>query len=259
MSETPCSWICYVINLDRSPHRLQSITQQMAQAGMPFERFPGIDGRLMGARAQEWIDLPVYKKLHGKEPTPGEIGCYASHISLMQAFLAGPHTHCMVLEDDALVPDNIRSVVDELVAVQDKWDMVLLFGNHFALPVVTATLSGGRELVGYFGKQTGAVAYMLNRKTAQAYVDHLVPMRLPLDHAFGLVWRLGIRMRGVRPSVIRYGDFQSEIGISGRKFPWYQRLGTYWARLSMDVRRFVHHLLRDPIWLEALLRRWRGR
>ena len=98
------------------------------------------------------------------------LGCFASHVGLMREFLAGPHAHCLVLEDDAIVPADFRRVVEALIASPACGDMTMLYGNRPGLAVKTASLGDGQhDVVGYFGKQTGTVAYLINRKAAQAY------------------------------------------------------------------------------------------
>lgn len=259
MTDTsPQNFLCLVINLERSPHRLQSIRAQLDAAGIAFERFAALEGRALSAEQLAQVDVPTYQRSHGKEPTAGEMGCYLSHLGAMRAFLATGHEHCLVLEDDAQVPPQARQVVNAVVTSAAPWDMVMLYGNHTAQPAPTAELGDGWQLVGFFGKQTGAVAYLLNRRAAQAYVDHLLPMRLPIDHAFGEAWHWGLRIRGVRPFPIGcHHELGSDIGKTGRKFKWYRRLSAYRLRLATDLRRIAYHLLRDPIWLEALLRRRR--
>ena len=131
----------------------------------------------------------------------------------------------------------------------------MLYGNRPGFSVRTAKLSVGLDVVGYFGKQTGTVAYLINRKAAGAYVANLLPMRLPIDHAFGQPWVFGIRMRGVRPFPVKTGDFESDIGKTGLKYKWHRRWRTYGSRLRMVVCRILYHLWRDPIWLELNIER----
>lgn len=256
----PQNFLCLVINLDRSPHRLASIREELVADGIAFERLAALEGRQLSSEALAQVDVPTYRHRHGKEPTAGEMGCYMSHIAAMRTFLASGHAHCLILEDDAKVPPGTRVLVEAVIASDAPWDMTMLYGNHAAQPVATAELGGGHRLVGYFGKQTGAVAYLLNRRAAQAHIDHLIPMRLPIDHAFGEAWHGRLRIRGVSPLPVGcHHELGSDIGKTGRKFKWYRRLSAYRLRLVTDLRRIAYHLLQDPIWLEALLRRWRGR
>lgn len=255
MSPVPADFACQVINLERSPQRLARIAADLAQAGIAFERFAAVEGRDLDPLQCPDFDRQGYERLHGKLPTANELGCYFSHVGAIRAFLATGREWGLILEDDARVPADLREVVTRLLASGAQGDMNLLYGNRRHFAMVTAELGQGQQLVGYWAKQTGAVAYLINRKAAQAFSQHLLPMRLPLDHAFVEVWRLGIRLRGVHPFVVSTGEFVSDIGRTGTKFAWHRRLRTFGHRLLSGLQRLGYQLVRDPIWWEALRRR----
>ena len=255
MSPLQTDFACQVINLERSPKRLARIAADLAQAGIAFERFAAIEGRNLDPSQCPDFDRQAYERLHGKLPTANELGCYFSHVGAIRAFLASGREWGLILEDDARVPADLRERVARLLASGAQGDMNLLYGNRRHFSMVTAELGQGQQVVGYWAKQTGAVAYLINRKAAQAFSDHLLPMRLPLDHAFVEVWRLGIRLRGVHPFAVSTGDFESDIGRIGLKFAWHRRLRTFGHRLVSGLQRLWYQLVRDPIWWEALRRR----
>lgn len=249
---TTSSCACYVINLQRSPDRLARIGQELRTAGVAFERHAAVDGRAMDITQVPEFDVASYERLHGKKPVPNEVGCYLSHMGVMQRFLQTEHTHCLVLEDDAIIPANFAAVIEQVLASPANGDMTMLYGNRQGVSLPVMRLSGLGTLVGYWGKQTGAVAYLVNRHAAQAFLNHLLPMRLPLDHAFGQVWLLGIRIRGVHPFPVTTGAFVSDIGKTGEKFPWPQRLQTLQFRMLSELRRYGYHLFKDRIWWPAM-------
>ena len=257
MNTRQTDFACQVINLERSPQRLARIAADLQQAGIAFERFAAIEGRELDPLQCPDFDRQGYERLHGKLPTANELGCYFSHVGAVRAFLATGREWGLILEDDARVPADLREVLAQLLASGAQGDMNLLYGNRRHFSMATAELGQGRQVVGYWAKQTGAVAYLINRKAAQAFSDHLLPMRLPLDHAFVEVWRLGIRLRGLHPFVVGTGEFVSDIGRTGVKFAWHRRLRTFGHRMLSGLRRLWYQLVHDPIWWEALRRRWR--
>jgi glycosyl transferase family 25 len=183
--------------------------------------------------------------------TAGEVGCFLSHVGVMKQFLTSRAEFCLVLEDDALVGPDLPLVMNELIAHRTRWDVAFLYGNHSGLPVKTERLGEVGALVGFFGRQTGTVAYIVNRKAATVYANRLLPMRLPIDHSFDRAWRLDIRIRGVAPFPVKTGGFSSDIGRTGRKFVWYRRISTLLTRTRAESNRAFHYLFRDRIWLEA--------
>jgi len=248
----PTSWCCFVINLERSPARLNAIAGRLDRAGIAFRRFEAFDGREIDPDGTPLFDRKAYEARHGKLPSAGEIGCFMSHIGVMRAFLASDAEHCLVLEDDAIFEPQFTRLFDGLQRSASEWDVVLLYGNHPGAPQPLARIDERHRLVGFFTRQTGAVAYAVNRKAAQIYVDRLLPMTLPIDIDFDRAWDFGIKFRGVLPFPVHTGTHPSDIGQLGSKFPWFLRWRTYGARAFTEAQRLIHYSIFDPIWIRAL-------
>ncbi len=106
------------INLDRSAGRRSAFEQQLESFGLAetYARFPAIEGALLSnARSA----LP-----------PGETGCFFSHFrALESARPRGMPVH--ILEDDALLSEHTRPVIEDAIAgnVFDRFD--ILFTDTF--------------------------------------------------------------------------------------------------------------------------------
>lgn len=248
----PASWRCFVINLDRSPHRLAAISAQLSAMRIDFARFSAVDGAAIDPETAPDFHPTLYRKRHGKRPAGREIGCFFSHLGVMRAFLETPAEFCLILEDDAVLDDTMPSVLAHLADAARDWDVAMLYGNYDAMPQPLRQLGRGHELVGFLARQTGAVAYAVNRKAAQTYVEQLLPMSLPIDVDFDRAWDFDIRFRGVLPFPVRTGGHASDIGSVGQKFPWYRRLGTYARRGLNELQRYRHYALTDPVWLRSV-------
>lgn len=248
----PSSWKCFVINLDRSPARLAHISAQLGRLGIAFTRFAAIDGRDIDPDATPLFSRPLYQRRHGKTPAPCEIGCFLSHISVMRAFLEGDGQFCLILEDDAILSEELPSVLHGLTRLAEEWNVALLYGNYPGLPQPLARIDQSHELAGYLARQTGAVAYVVDRHAAATYVRELLPMSLPIDVDFDRAWDLNIRFRGVLPFPVRTGAHPSDIGKVGAKFPWHRRIVTYLVRGIGELNRYRHYAFGDPIWLKSL-------
>lgn len=246
----PDTWCCFVINLRGSPERLRAMSCQLAAEHIDFMRYEAVDGGVIDPDRTPHFDRRRYEARHGKRPSGREIGCFLSHVGVLEAFLASGKDHCLVLEDDAILEPGFSSVLAEIAATNHLWDTVLLYGNHRGAPFTQRHLNGTHRLVGFFLRQTGAVAYVINRKAARAYVK-LLPMSLPYDLEFDRAWDLGIRFRGVLPFPVSTGRHPSDIGVTGHKFAWYRRWQTYGARARNEMRRLLHYGTTDPIWLKA--------
>lgn len=245
-------WISLVINLDRSPERFTRISSDLARLGIPFERFPAVEGRSIDPDTSPHFSSAEYQRRHGKRPTPCEIGCYLSHMGALKRFLDSDAKFAMILEDDAILGDALPGVLAGLEQTSGRWNIALLYGNYPGLPQRLERIGRHHELVGFLARETGAVAYAVDRKAAQTYLDRLYPMSLPFDVDFDRAWDFDIKFRGVMPFPVTTGAFPSDIGKIGRKFPWYRRLPTYLARGANELRRYRHYAVNDPIWLNAL-------
>lgn len=71
-----------VINLDRSPERLRSISQQLVAQDLHFERLPAVDGRKLAQEELSRLEAPYdapEKFVFRKALWPNEIACFLSH------------------------------------------------------------------------------------------------------------------------------------------------------------------------------------
>ena len=236
----------WVINLDRAPQRLARIGARLDELGMPWTRFSAVEGKLVPAAEQAaLLDRPGFERRHGMTPSLGELGCYLSHVRLMEAFLASPHEFALILEDDVRPTAALPEVLQALMAARERWDMVKLSAIHSGSPVGVLEVGRGHRLGVMFSRCTGSSAYVVNRVAAQRYLERLLPMQLPYDHAYDRGWVYGLKVRRVFPEVCEHDDLvESTIGNPGasRKFAWWRRWGTYAHRLKTEFARLGYGL-----------------
>ena len=239
----------WVINLDRAPERLARVHAQLQQLGLPYMRLPAVDARALRPEQNAELDEPAYRRRHGMSPVLGELGCYLSHVEVMRAFLAGPATCALVLEDDVLLQPTLPAVLQALMAHPSRWDMVKLSGVHSGTPMPVLDLGGGHALAVMLSRCTGSSAYLINRPAATAYLrapNGLLPMGLPYDHVFDQGWRFGLKVRLVTPRPCDHDqDIPTTIvtptGVT-RKFHWTKRLPAFAYRMRNETRRLVYGL-----------------
>jgi len=234
----------WVINLDRAPQRLARIGARLNTLGVAWTRFSAVEGKQVPAAEQATLlDRAGFEQRHGMTPSLGELGCYLSHVRVMEAFLAGPHDFALILEDDVQPTPALPEVLRSLMAAHGRWDMVKLSAIHSGTPVGVLDLGQGHRLGVMFSRCTGSSAYAVNRAAAQRYVQRLLPMQLPFDHAYDRGWVYGLKVSRVFPEVCVHDDqVESTIGNPGpsRKFAWWRRWGTYRHRLRTELARVGH-------------------
>jgi glycosyl transferase family 25 len=240
----PQKVIILVINLDRSPLRLENIAGQLNRLGLAWQRMPAADGKNLDLSDARLLDLEGFKRLHGKMPLVGELGCYLSHVWCMQRLLSTDYEYALIVEDDALLGDDLPAVLSDLMTMPSHWDMVKLSGMHGGTPLKLEVLSGGRSLAVPLSRYTGSSCYLVNRKVAALYADGLLPMKLPYDHEYDRAWDYGFKMRMVVPApclhTFELGSELNPFGVARLNFHWTKRLQVYGWRLSNEFRRLVY-------------------
>lgn len=244
LDATPEGVRIYVINLDRSPQRLQDITIQLSKFGLQFHRITAVDGKLATPAQRALLDEKTYQHRHGKTPLPGELGCYLSHTEAIAEFLQSQYQFAVILEDDAILESGFLSVLRYLSGHADQWDMVKLSGVHSGTPVPIHRVDEQYRLSVMFSKCTGSSAYAINRKAAQAYNNGLLPMTLPYDHEFDKGWAYGIKVRAVTPFVVTHNEQAPTTivatGAGDRKFRKMQRWSAHIYRLKTELQRLAY-------------------
>lgn len=232
----------YVINLPRSTERKERISARLAALGMAFEIFPAVDGRGLSR------DLPLYhgrrrRLLYGHDLTDGEIGCAVSHLAIYRDMVARGIGHALVLEDDALLSDDLPVAVAAAMRCRDQWDMVRFIASpkvkrlaRLLAEEVEAPYSFAR----IFGTPGGAYAYLLNSGAARRLFELGQPIWLPIDTLHGQVWRSGLRVRLMLPSPVT-PDFAIPSTIGDTRFDKTLQLQN-WERYLYPLTRCVYKI-----------------
>lgn len=196
-----------LINLDRAPDRLVTMDNHLRERGIVYRRVAAIDGRTVPENAAG-VDPQRFRRCHGRSILPGDIGCSLSHLQAMRCFLETGARHAVVLEDDVEVLPDLAGVVGALCQPEapDDWDMVKLERHRQGHVLPLRTLRAPYSLGAMLTRMSGSAAYLVNRRAAEAYLAHLLPLEVPFDHAFDRGWALDIRVRVVSPSPARAFD-----------------------------------------------------
>ena len=188
-----------LINLDRSPERLETTGTHLAARGITYRRLRGVDGKTL-TLAPPAVQPFAYRRYHGRTLRAAEAGCYLSHLSAMETFLATAHDYCVVLEDDVeVVPDFADAVADLVANDLFDYDLVRLQGRRPGIGVRTHWAANDRSVKAMITRVTGSTAYILNRRAARKCLAQLIPMVVPFDHAYDRPLHLGLKIGHILP------------------------------------------------------------
>lgn len=190
-AETAASYAGYYINLDRSLERRTHIESELARhgRGQVYERFSAADGNAY--------------KLPNQRLAPGEMGCFLSHLFLLQQKLtAGVHLH--IVEDDVILsPFTVPAIAAAIRSgLIDRFDVVFtdsfvqptpldypehkrLFDSNIERDARGVVARVHPTIVNY---QAGTASYIVNRASIAKLADVLVRSlasgaAIPLDLA----------------------------------------------------------------------------
>lgn len=104
----------FVLNLDRSPDRLESIAAQFKSIGTPFERVSGVDGK--AASEEDFQKFASARQRDKNLWNRGRMGCFLSHYNAWTIAAHSPDPYTAVFEDDM----HLSSALKDFLAT-DSW------------------------------------------------------------------------------------------------------------------------------------------
>lgn len=193
----------FVINLDRSPDRLASISACARAAGIDLERVPGVEGKtLTDRRFGRWTFNP--------QLTFASMGCYAGHLRCVSIIIERKLPFALVFEDDAEFESDLAQILLEAAEQAPKdWDVISLEGKIDRAVIRIATLSQG-ELVRFSRNACSAAGYLISQRGAQKYAAQTHRVWLP-DGDIREGWQFDLNVFGINPLPVRQGGFVSTI------------------------------------------------
>ena len=211
----------YVINLDRRPDRLRTVTADFGRLGLEVERVPAVDAETVTdgtLRERVNLDFQTGKMGRGSEAN------VLSHCRALETFLGTSHPAALILEDDAEPAADMPHFLGSLDWWPEPFGLVKLeaFGRReLFFDRECAPRHLGRQLRPIALWTAGSAAYMANRQAAGDILDLCRNVTMPIDHVlFDLrVSRLARRLRPVQvlPGLVRQRAEEADSDIEAMK------------------------------------------
>lgn len=186
----------FLINLDRSQDRLAAFDAQARGIGLGYERFAAVNGR-------SGLPEPLRDEFARSDRlSNGEVGCYASHLSIARAVVQRDCSAAVVLEDDAvLVPDFLTCALQAIQSSPGGWD-IIHFSTDYKRPAYRiASLDCGRQLVRHSRLPANTAAYAISRSGARK-LGRPGARSIPIDMEFRYAWLRQLDIYGVYPAPV---------------------------------------------------------
>ena len=203
----------YVINLDRRPDRLGTISGDLHRLGLSFERVPAVDARLLP---------PEDKADRNPLMRAGSKACMLSHSEALRRFLASGRSAAMILEDDAELASDLPAVCDSTGWWPEGTGLIKL-----ERPNSNKSLQGprcgqtpsGRALRRVVRWNAGSAGYLIDREAAGIFLAAFRDAAMSTDRML-FDPRISKAARRVRPVQVNPPMIQqrpSESGIAPTK------------------------------------------
>ena len=205
----------YIINLPERQDRRSRAAKQLAQQGLEHHFFEAIKGS-QGLEHFESINRLICFMSLGRQPSAGELGCYASHLELWKK-CAELNQPIVVMEDDFLA-DN--SFLGALEAVRDKIDTFgfirldnLKQGRFKESDTVTIAAENLFKIDYMCRVPLNATAYALNPTAARRLISASRKFTCPTDNFFQRTWAHKQPMFVIRPEPIQLDQLAEDSSI----------------------------------------------
>lgn len=230
----------FVISLERSLDRRQRVKEQLAKTGIHWTFLNAVDGYALSKMPPSYNKDKV-KRLQGYELTPGEVGCYLSHIKAWQACVDNQKT-TLVFEDDFLLEPGFDSVLSDLLAIHKAWDLVRLSGIYETENCLLESRET-YELVQNFGDPCGTASYILNPQAACILLKNSPDIYEPVDHYLEHFKKHGLRCLAVKPYPVLLAHTRSTITDRPGRQPVQG-----WKKMTRSFYRYIDRIINQSPW-----------
>lgn len=196
----------WVINLDRSPERMERMSNGLQQLGLRYIRFSAIDGENLPPAILSQVDKKAYERNMGQLLVPGKVGCYYSHLSLWKELAASDAPVGLILEDDVVFHDDFVEALDAALASADYWDLLRLNATRAKFPVSRGQTQRWK-INGYVGRFTGNGAYLIKADEAERIAKRISIMRWSFEYEIGRFYYHNYRLAGLEPFPTHIEDY----------------------------------------------------
>jgi glycosyl transferase family 25 len=197
-----------VISLERSVERRKRVEEQLGKTRIQWNFLNAVDGYALSKMPPSYQKTKV-KRLQGYELTPGEVGCYLSHIQAWQDCV-DKQKITLVFEDDFLISLRFETVLKDLLTISQEWDLVRLSGIYETEDRLLTTRDSF-NLVQNLGEPCGTASYILNPNAAKILLENTADIYEPVDHYLEHFKKHGLRCLAAKPYPVELAHTKSTI------------------------------------------------
>ena len=215
----------FVISLPTVEVRRLHASEQMAKYGVAFEFFDAVDGTPGHADWFAGIDHRLFQlNTRRHDPTPGEIGCYASHISLWKWAISRDQP-IVILEDDFQLEPGFAEIIDDLEPLVNEFGFLRLQSMHGPRALLKRLRPAAYEVLRRNGLSVHylsdpplyALAYAISPKAARTLTRASSTLFAPVDKFLQHTWVHETPIYALSPALVTMSPQAAHSTIGGRR------------------------------------------
>lgn len=205
-----------VISLERSTDRRERVQRELKNFSLEWAFLNAVDGFALKALPKSYDQVKV-RRLQGHDLTPGEIGCYLSHLSAWEQCVQ-ENKPMLVFEDDFVLGSETEAIITDLMACRNLWGVVRLSGIHETQDSIVKENHLYRLAINH-GDSCGTACYLIQPEAAQTLIDHSVEIYEAVDHFMEHFSKHDVRIYAAKPYPIGLSHSKSTIVDRSDKQP----------------------------------------
>ncbi len=172
----------YVINLERSPERLQFMSEQFKKHNLDFIRVEATDGTHLDNTYVDKVVNKCKKSLHHyTDPKLGEIGVFLSHRKVWEEISKQQQEYAIVLEDDVLVDFNLYSDIQHILPMITVNDVIDISGKNGFWVLDTLSISRSLIMTKFSTPPLGMTGKIMGKNAAKNFLRMYREYDAPVD------------------------------------------------------------------------------
>lgn len=246
-----------VIAFQDATYRREMMQARLAKHGLTPTFIDAVDGRALCENERKQYLDPERSKWLGHHMSAGALGCCLAHMKAWQSLLDSGESCALILEDDAVLSDEARPVLDALVSKAENFDIVTLYQHKPRPRHVIDNLTSSHTLSVVRYNQIGAIAYVMSRNAAERLLAAARPITFEVDVFMNRWWQHGVCNMLVYPPIATEDGRDSSIGYSRPEPKWSH--DTLFLNLQRRINRGLDSFkkrLRFKRYVQSILTRW---
>lgn len=203
-----------VISLDDSAARRALVRDNLASCPLPWAF---LDGSRPGDASDLADDAAGQRARFGREMTPGEVGCFRSHMRALDAFDADPALDWLLVMEDDVWLDPAFPYAELAGWLETRGiGFLRLFAREWRRAWPRYRF-GERQILYLATDPFGAQGYLMSRAAAEGFRQRVRRVVRPIDDEFGRFWENGLdnHLLFPFPMVERHGASTLDTARSG--------------------------------------------